>query len=461
MQIPVYSNKEKDNLQNYRPISLLPAFSKILEKVIYKRLYAYFKAKKLFFDSQYGFRENHSTELAVIEFQDLIIKNIKNKLTSLGIFLDLSKAFDTLQHDILMDKLKHYGVRGQALKWFESYLSNRYQTVNISDCSSEKCNITCGVPQGSILGPLLFLIYLNDLPNVSNLAKFISFADDTTIVYSNPSIETLQTLANNDLKLINNWFKWNKLSLNISKTKCIVFDSKYKLQHLALNNFTLQIDHTYIERVTEMKFLGMILQNDLSWTSHINEKCKKISQVLAIMTKLKHELPSNTLKTIYNALIEPHLNYGLIVWANPNQNATPNRPLLLQKRALRIINKEKYNSHTDPLFKSSKLLKLPDLYKLKCSVLFHKKIKNILPNYHRSQLLTRAEYMPNNRPTRQQRDIYIHSTTTNLDKRLLNYAVGTIWNTLSDSIKSKNHLSKGSFSKHLKNHLLSQYSATV
>lgn len=454
--IPIYKNKDPNNLKNYRPISLLPSFSKILEKVMFKRLYGHFHENKLFFTSQYGFRQNHSTELAVTEFQDTIIKNIQKKLCSIGIFLDLSKAFDTLQHKILLEKLQHYGIRGLCLKWFENYLSDRQQIVNIDNFFSDKLQITCGVPQGSVLGPLLFLIYMNDLPNVSKLAKFVIFADDTNIVYSDSSLANLQVIANNDLRNINNWFEINKLSLNTEKTKFIVFDKKEKLRLHSLENLNVQLNNINIERVNETKFLGVILQDDLTWTSHIADKSKKISQISAILTRLKHDLPKQTLKTIYNALIEPHLTYGITAWASL-PNSSIKRLQLIQKRTIRTISKGKYNCHTDPLFKSLKILKIVDCYQLKCSQLYHKKLKNLLPYYHELQLLTREEYIPNHTRTRQQNHIYIHSIKTNIEKRLLNYSVGMTWNKLPENIKSLSHLSPKSFSKHLKNYFLSQY----
>jgi hypothetical protein len=356
--IPVYKNKEINELKNYRPISLLPAFSKILEKVVYKRLYQYFNNNGLFFNSQYGFRPSHSTELAINEFQDIIIKNIKNKLCSLGIFLDLSKAFDTLQHEILINKLQHYGVRGIALQWFQNYLTNRFQTVNIDNIFYDKRKIVCGVPQGSVLGPLLFLVYINDLPNVSKIARFIVFADDTNIIYSNKDIRNLETTSNNDLQNISDWFRLNKLSLNISKTKFIIFDTKNKLQKHSSINFEIKLNSINITRVTETKFLGVTLKDNLTWISHINEKCKKISQTLALLKRLKHEVPLRTLKTIYSSLIEPHMIYAITAWGS--LSSSYKRLILLQKRALRIINKAKYSSHTEPLFKSSEILKIND-----------------------------------------------------------------------------------------------------
>lgn len=454
--IPVYKNKEMDEIQNYRPISLLPAFSKIIEKVVYDRLYGYFNRHSLFFTSQYGFRKHFSTELAISEFQDTIINNINKKLYSVGIFLDLSKAFDTLQHSILLNKLQHYGIRGTALKWFHSYLTNRSQTVCLNDIFSEKRIITCGVPQGSVLGPLLFLIYINDLCNVSKLAKFIIYADDTNILYSNADIKTLMATANNDLQLVIKWFKCNRLSLNTSKTKYIIFANKYKLRTESYDDFDIVIDNEKLTKTKDIKFLGVILQDDLKWTLHINEKCKKIGQILAILNKLKHNLPGKILKTIYTALIEPHLTYAITSWANLPDTSLK-RLRLLQKRAIRVINNKNYNSHTEPLFKTSEILRLCDCYKLKCCKLYHQKLRGMLPEHHRLKLLTKAEYLPNCRDTRHSNDIHILPINSDLDKRSLNYSVGSVWNSLPETLKSKSDLSLSNYPKQVKKFYLNQY----
>jgi hypothetical protein len=211
-----------------------------------------------------------------------------------------------------------------------------------------------------------------------------------------------------------------------------------------------------ITRVTETKFLGVTLQDNLTWISHINEKCKKISQTLALLKRLKHEVPLRTLKTIYSSLIEPHMIYAITAWGS--LSSSYKRLILLQKRALRIINKAKYNSHTEPLFKSSEILKINDHYKLKCCILCQKKMKKDLPTYHFDQLLTRSEYLQINRNTRQHYDIYIHSVSSEQEKRLLNYSVGTIWNDMPENIKTFMPFSLPTFSKHLKHYYLSQYS---
>ena len=187
-------------MKNYRPVSLLPVFSKVLERIVYNRLFNFVIKHKLLYTSQYGFQKDLSTELAILELQDRINTSLNEKECCVGIFMDLSKAFDTLDHDILLNKLNHYGIRGIALSWFQNYLSDRNQYVCINGCNSELLPITCGVPQGSILGPLLCLIYVNDLATISKYAATILFADDTNVIYTGKTYDDVSRIIQTDLK---------------------------------------------------------------------------------------------------------------------------------------------------------------------------------------------------------------------------------------------------------------------
>ena len=191
--IPIYKAKDKKDISNYRPISLLPIISKILEKVVHKNLYTFLEKNKVLYASQYGFRKNRSTVNAITELVCHITNAFENKQNTLSVFLDLSKAFDTIDHNILLHKLEFYGVRGLALNWFQSYLTDRKQYVLYNNVQSQTLGITCGVPQGSVLGPLLFLIYVNDIANYLTHSKLISFADDTTVFLSSKCINDLNT----------------------------------------------------------------------------------------------------------------------------------------------------------------------------------------------------------------------------------------------------------------------------
>ena len=266
---PIFKSGNKELLTNYRPISVLPCFSKILERIMYNRLYDHFNQNNLLFEKKFGFRSSHSTEHAVVELFDELINSFDNKNFTLGVFIDLSKAFDTVNHEILLKKLQSYGIIGNHLNWFKSYLRERKQFIANAQSKTELKIIQCGVPQGSILGPLLFLIYINDLFKSSPVLKFIMFADDTNLFFSHKDVNSLYETVNIELEKVNIWFKANKLSLNVSKTNYILFHQKRKEDYLPLRLPSLTINNCEINRVTKTKFLGLIVDEHLTWNEHI------------------------------------------------------------------------------------------------------------------------------------------------------------------------------------------------
>ena len=255
--VPLFKTGDLSLFTNYRPVSVLPAFSKILERIVYNRLINFLNKFSILSNNQYGFRKNHSTAYALIQLYDKLSDAIDQGKVTLGLFIDLSKAFDTVNHDILLAKLEFYGVRGCALQWFKSYLSCRTQFVQYNGYNSSSKHIKCGVPQGSILGPLLFLLYINDLCNVSEALDFILFADDTNIFFSHNDSNQMMEIVNNELKKLPSWFQANKLSINIKKSNFILFKTKQNKQKLDLH---ISINDIEIGRVNEVLFLGVILQ---------------------------------------------------------------------------------------------------------------------------------------------------------------------------------------------------------
>jgi len=289
--------------------------------------------------------------MALMKFYDKVSQAIDNNEFCIGIFIDLSKAFDTVNHEILLKKLELYGVRGLPNLLIRDYLMNRKQYVQFNNHTSEMNIVNCGVPQGSILGPLLFLLYINDMPLVCKQLLFILFADDTNILYSNSDIIQLMNIVNADLAILSDWFKANMLSLNVQKTSFIMFGFKNVPTVFDSRDFELKIkiQNEEISRVEFTKFLGIIIDNKFTWQRHINYIALKISKSLAILSKLKYKIPKNCLLTLYYSLVYPHFNYCIIIWGCASQTLM-NKLLILQKRAVRIVDKSNhFKCHTDPI----------------------------------------------------------------------------------------------------------------
>ena len=251
--VPIFKAGDEMFFTNYRPVSVLPVFSKILERLMYNRLIEYINENKLLYKYQFGFQKGKSTYMAVLTLVDKISEALNNGDYVIGVFLDFSKAFDTVDHDILLKKLEKYGIQGAALDWFTNYLSNRLQYVTYNGAKSKREIIKCGVPQGSILGPLLFLLYINDLSTVSNDCFSVLFADDTNMFVTGKNTADMCVKLNNDLQEICEWLRCNKLSLNILKTHYMIFTSKNK----TAEDLDIKISNTAVERVYDTKFLGV------------------------------------------------------------------------------------------------------------------------------------------------------------------------------------------------------------
>ena len=426
--IPLYKKDDNKLFGNYRPISLLSSISKIFERVAFNQLYDYFSSNGLLYESQYGFRKLHSTELAALEFTDRISQEMDAKKIPFSIFLDLSKAFDTLDHNVLLSKLNYYGIKDTALDWFKSYLTNRTQYVDCNGISSSIREIETGVPQGSILGPLLFIIYMNDIHTVSDNLNFILYADDTTL--SSPmcsftrgcdgNIDIVSTLINSELNKIADWLAVNKLSLNVQKTKFMIFH--YRQRVLTENDIPcLMINNTLIERVTEFNFLGLTVNEYMNWNSHTQKIANKISRTLGVMNRLKRYLPISAMKLMYDSLILSHLQFGITSWGFEWDRISK-----LQKRALRIMTNSKYNAHTDPLFKRLHLLKVNDIFDVQCLKFWYKFVNKKLPNYFRDMF--KYNYELHEIGTRSHDQLHLYPTRTSGARNVLRHHIPELLN---------------------------------
>ena len=449
--ISIFKKGNPELPSNYRPISLLPIFSKIFEKVMYKRLHRFLEIHKVLYSLQFGFQENHSIGHALVSLTEAVRSTLDNKRLGCGIFIDLQKAFDTVNHRILLSKLEHYGIRGCALEWFRSYLSDRKQYVSVNGSNSNLLSITCGVPQGSVLGPLLFLIYINDLPNVSKKLTFYLSADDTNIYYESKDLFNLIKIVNKELRLVKKWLDANKLSLNIDKTNYIIFHSS---SVNVLSGSDIKIGKKHIKRVKFVKFLGLLLDEHLSWKYHLSELSKKLARTCGMFFKIRNLLPLDVLFCLYNALFLPFLQYGLIVWGQTYASYID--PMFkLQKKAVRAISFQPRMSPSLPIFNDFKLLKLSEIFELRLLTFVFDSINKTSPScFHDFFLLSSSVHQYSTRQA-SQGDLYMFKKNgLQYGLKSIRYHGAKLWNTLP--LELRNAPTKIMFKTKLKIHLLNK-----
>ena len=429
----------KTEPSNYRPISSLPYISKILEKSMANRLTSFFDKYNIIDGSQFGFQRKKSTTHAIEHLTDILYGNLNNKEIAVNVLIDLKKAFDTVNHCILLDKLSKYGIRGVPHNWFKSYLFNRQQYVRVGSSNSDLRSINIGIPQGSILGPTLFLVFINDLPRCSNLLKFTLFADDTTLSISNKIYDDLVTDLNIELIRIDDWVVSNRLTINTDKTELMVISNKtvyHKDDQIFLKGECLKFTDNAM-------FLGLKLDNTLKFNEHINYVNDKVSKLIGIFSKIRENLPMKTRKDFYNCFIFPHFSQNIIVWGG----AYPTHlvPLISsQKRIIRLMAGADYLASTNVLFFQLKLLKLTDIYKyFLCIHIFKERLKGKYCTQHGLSTRNRDLAQP----------VYQRLTQC---QQSISFMGPTIWNSLPQNIRSIQRLHI--FKSNLKEYLINQYS---
>ena len=376
-----------------------------------------------------------------------IASALDNHLHTIGIYLDYSKAFDTVNHDILLHKLYYYGIRGSALEWFKSYLRNRQQFVQLNGIGSRMQSVTCGVPQGSLLGPLLFILYVNDFPKSSNVFSFLLFADDTSIFCSNKDLRVLLETVNMELHGLTNWIHANKLSLNLLKTKYMLFSNRDTLMP-----GPVIFDNVQIERVISTKFLGIHIDDKLNWKMHTTHLCNLLSRNVGMMNKLKSFLPNSILAMLYSSLILPYLNYGVLAWGATAKTRLE-KILLLQKRAVRIMSAANAHAHTDTLFYGNNVLKIQDIYLLYLASLMYQINNGNVPHAIASMFVKNDRI--HNYCTRQAALYHFTSVRTQLRNNTVALAGPKYWNSLQSSFRQA--ISLSGFKRKMKSYLLDRY----
>ena len=285
------------------------------------------------------------------------------------------KQFDTVNHEILITKLEYYGIRGIAKEWFTSYLFNRRQFTSIGNTNSEVTTISCGVPQGSVLGPLLFLIYINDFSSCLDILDLHLFADDSNLFFSHKNLSQLDLIVNNELTHVHTWLCANKLSLNIVKSSFVPFHPPQRKIEASIN---LYINDTSLNEKDNIKYLSIIIDSNLNWKKQVKSISIKMKRSIVILSKLRYYVHLDILISLYYSFIYPFLKYGLVVWGN-TYPTNINPLFILQKRAVRTMTFCKLDEHSSPLFKQTNILKLSDLIKFQISIFMYKFHRNQLP----------------------------------------------------------------------------------
>lgn len=399
--VPIHKSGPKTLVENYRPISLLSAISKVIEKLFKTRLNEYVEEHNILSPNQYGFRSGKGTDDAIACLTETIAGNMNRGKKTIALFLDLAKAFDTISHKILLQRLRNIGIKGKAFQWIESYISNRFQQTRINEAISTSLKYTFGVPQGSTLGPLLFIIYINELCNQHIGGKIITFADDTVILFEGDDWKKTHHLANTGINRVKQWLDNNLLTLNIQKTKYLTFTATLAGQpktphHLTIHNIKCSlgnINHTCkcetLECVKSIKYLGIIVDNHLKWKQQIENTANKVRKLIYIFIALREIIKTQDIKKLYYGLCNSVLTYGCIGWGGTG--ITILYPLLkAQKSILRVIMKKPFRYSSDALFKEFNVLDVRQCYIKKITICVHKNKNKTITVDHNHQTRSKS-----------------------------------------------------------------------
>ena len=443
---PIFKKDNKQELKNYRPISVLPCLSKILEKLIHDRLTDFLTNHQVISETQHGFRKQKSTTSAILQLTDNILNSFDQEQFTIALFLDLSKAFETVDHHILLNKLEHYGIRETSLKWFESYLKNRKQIVKYKTQISSLQEISLSVPQGSLLGPTLFNIYINDITLSVNKLKSVLYADDSCFYLNHTNISTAINIINNELETLGNWFSSNKLTLNYEKSHFVLFSRKKKIQN---NLDPIKINNINITQVRSTIFLGVTLQHNLSWKTHIDLILNKLNKFKAILYLTRNSLNNHSLKLIYFSLVYPSLTYCSIIWGKAPKKYL-NQLFVAQKKIIRTIKYRDRYHHTNTDFIQLNFLKFYDVLKYFALVFVYKSLNNI------SCPLNYFEYSTHTYNLRRQNNLRAPFMRSSQSQTSISFFGCHLWNDLPLEIRNKPSL--GSFKHSVRRRLMAQYS---
>ena len=432
---PLYKNGPHEDVNNYRPISILPVLSKVLEKHVHESLSNFLHHYKLLHKTQSGFRAQHSCETALVNMIDLWLNAIdKSKMVGV-VLVDFKKAFDLVDHQILINKLEIYGIKDDALMWFDTYLTNRKQQVTINNSKSDFQYISCGVPQGSILGPLLFLLFINDLPLYTNNVFTDLYADDTTLYDVQDSMEQIENNLQSALNNLHIWCRGNGIILNSSKTKVMLVTTNQKRQKLINDNLALKFNNESLHTISGDKILGVFVDNNLTWSIHIKHLTKKIASSVWLLSKIKKFLSQDHRIQFYKSYIQPHIDFCNIVWGSSSES-NKHKIFKLQKRACKVIldyNVDDPNSAMNSL----KIMSVYDRLYLRKAKFMFKIYNNVAPAYITENFTLRNKVNTSINLRSSSAGCFIPpKPRTEYFKHSMRYSGCLVWNSLPEEVKS-------------------------
>ena len=440
---PLFKSGDKDDINNYRPISILPTVSKLIEKWVDVNFSLFLNNFSLLHKSQSGFRAKHSTESAMILMVDSWLKALNSGKLVGCVMVDFRKAFDLVDHQILLKKLQSYKCSDSCLSWFNSYLINRTQRVVLNNELSDSSVVNCGVPQGSILGPLLFLLFINDLPLLlHDTVSFVDlYADDTTLYEQHSDLKTLQRNLQKSLNLLHDWCRKNGMVLNTLKTKVMLITSRQKRNNLHQSTLTLTYSDMDIRMTTSDKILGVYVDENLCWNDHYQHISKKVSSYLWLLSKIKSYLSLDHKLLYYNSYIKPQFDYCSIIWSN-SSDFNVNKINKLQRRACKLILSSDYKSLNESL-EQLDILSFDQSVFLSKAKIMYKVYNNLAPGYLIELFQMREGRLDStlsNLRSVANKNYVLPQAKCNLFKGSLSFSGVVVWNSIPLEIKQSSSL---------------------